>query len=265
MWHSGRWHCSPITCALRLLAGSVSPGVTARCYIAVCLAELGEITAGRGVGEDAVRLAEEVEHAYSMAVALWYVGMLSPPPERRSRGPSLGSNGAWHSARAPPSRCTSRCSPPPLGAAYALAGRAEEAHPLLDQTLEHVATGSRFYHHALRAHRAVRGAAAREPCGGRGHPRRATSSLSPVPTPDAAIKRTPIGSSVRSPGIASLRTSTRPSPTTARPSSWPRSWACARSWRTATAASAPSMPRLASASRLTLSSLPPSTSIGPWT
>src|SRR5215510_6069943 len=36
-----------------------------------------------------------------------------------------------------------------LGAAYALAGRGVAARPLLDQTLEHVATGGRFYHHAL--------------------------------------------------------------------------------------------------------------------
>jgi tetratricopeptide (TPR) repeat protein len=35
-----------------------------------------------------------------------------------------------------------------LGAAYVLAGRGVEARPLLDHTLEHVATGSRFYYHA---------------------------------------------------------------------------------------------------------------------
>ena len=38
--------------------------------------------------------------------------------------------------------------------------------------------------------------------------------------------------------------STRPKPTTARPSLWPRSWACARCRRTAISASARCMPRL---------------------
>ena len=52
------------------------PGVTSRGFVAVCLAELRDMTEGRGVGEEAVRLAEEVEHPYSIVVALWHVGVL---------------------------------------------------------------------------------------------------------------------------------------------------------------------------------------------
>ena len=52
-----------------------------------------------------------------------------------------------------------------LGMAYALAGRAPEAVPLLDQMLEHLATGSRVILPRARAHRAERGAAPRGPRG----------------------------------------------------------------------------------------------------
>jgi tetratricopeptide (TPR) repeat protein len=124
------------------------PGVSSRCYSAVCLAELGDITAGRGVGEDAVRLAEEVEQSYSIALALLYVGMLhlrqrdlqmAIPELERGLALCQSTNIRLHVPLLTAS----------LGAAYALAGRGVEARPLLDQTLEHVATGGRFYHHAL--------------------------------------------------------------------------------------------------------------------
>ena len=123
------------------------PGVGSRCYVAVCLAELGEITAGRGVGEDAVRLAEEVEHSYSIALALWYVGMfrlrqrdihMAIPVLERGLALCQSTNILLHVPLFTAS----------LGAAYALAGRGVEARPLLDQTLEHVTTGGRFLHHA---------------------------------------------------------------------------------------------------------------------
>ena len=62
------------------------PGVSARCYAAACLVELGEVTEGCSVGEDAVRLAEEVEHSYSMALALWFVGILRLRQRRHPDG-----------------------------------------------------------------------------------------------------------------------------------------------------------------------------------
>jgi hypothetical protein len=60
----------------------------------------------------------------------------------------------------------------------------------------------------------------------------------PVSTWNTDPKPGPSGSSVRSPRIAIPRTSTRPTRTTSRPLPWPESWACARSWPTATSASA---------------------------
>jgi tetratricopeptide (TPR) repeat protein len=123
------------------------PSVSARCYAAACLAELGEVTMGCSVGEEAVRLAEEVEHSYSLALALWYVGMFrlrqrdmhtAIPMLERGVALCQSTNILLHVPLFTAS----------LGAAYALAGRGVEARPLLDQTLEHVLTGGRFLHHA---------------------------------------------------------------------------------------------------------------------
>jgi len=40
--------------------------VSSRAYVAGCLAELGDFAEGRDVGEEAVRIAEAVEHSYSL-------------------------------------------------------------------------------------------------------------------------------------------------------------------------------------------------------
>jgi tetratricopeptide (TPR) repeat protein len=124
------------------------PGVTSRFYVAICLAELGEMTEGRGVGEDAVRLAEELEHPYSIAVALWHVGWLYLRQGDVHTAISVHERGLalCQSANNPLNATPLAAS---LGAAYALAGRAAEAHPLLDQTLERLATGSHMVAHAL--------------------------------------------------------------------------------------------------------------------
>src|SRR5262245_53698232 len=104
------------------------PGVGSRCYVAVCLAELGEITAGRGVGEDAVRLAEEVAHSYSIALALWYVGTFRLRQRDLQAAISMLERGL--------ALCQSTdillhvpLLTASLGAAYALAGRGVEARP----------------------------------------------------------------------------------------------------------------------------------------
>jgi tetratricopeptide (TPR) repeat protein len=127
----------------RLFLSSVS----ARCYAAACLAELGEVTAGCSVGEDAVRLAEEVKNSYSIALALWFVGILRlRQRDLQMAIPTLERGLALcQSANIPLHVPLFTAS---LAAAYVLAGRGLEARPLLDQTLEHVATGSRFYYHA---------------------------------------------------------------------------------------------------------------------
>jgi tetratricopeptide (TPR) repeat protein len=124
------------------------PAVSARCWVAGCLAELGGFAEGKGVGEEAVRMAETTERPFSIAAALLYVGLCA----RRQ--------GAPHQAISTLERGLALCQTTNiprlfpmaasyLSAAYALAGRAAEAHPLLDQVLERVAPGSRVLFHAL--------------------------------------------------------------------------------------------------------------------
>jgi tetratricopeptide (TPR) repeat protein len=122
--------------------------VSSRGYVAICLAELGEMTAGRDAAEDALQLAEEAEHPYSIAIALWHVGMLClRHRDIHTAIPVLERGLALcQSANIPLHIFLFTAS---LGAAYALAGRAAEALPLFDQALERVTTGRLLLLHAL--------------------------------------------------------------------------------------------------------------------
>jgi tetratricopeptide (TPR) repeat protein len=119
------------------------PAVSSRVFAVWSLAELGGFAEGRGVGEDAVRIAETVEQPYSMATALIAVGLLyrrqgdiakAIPTLERSLALCQSANISLFFPRIAS----------PLVVAYTLAGRAAEAMPLLDQMLERVATGSRI-------------------------------------------------------------------------------------------------------------------------
>jgi tetratricopeptide (TPR) repeat protein len=122
------------------------PAVMSRYYVAWSLVELGDFAEGSGVAEDAVRLAEAVEHPNSIGTALRGVGLLC-----RRQGdihkaiPMLERSLALsqHALLFLPMAASL------LGAAYALAGRTAETLPLLEQVLERIATGSRMFAHAL--------------------------------------------------------------------------------------------------------------------
>jgi tetratricopeptide (TPR) repeat protein len=122
------------------------PAVMSRYHAAWSLAELGRFAEGSGVAEEAARLAEAVGHPNSIGSALRGVGLLY-----RRQGdvhkaiPMLEGSLALsqHALLFLPVTASL------LGAAYALAGRAAEALPLLDQTMERVAAGSAMLAHAL--------------------------------------------------------------------------------------------------------------------
>jgi tetratricopeptide (TPR) repeat protein len=95
-----------------------------------------------------VRIAEDADRPYSLAIALTWVGLL------------LRRQGALHRAIPLLERGLTLCQTADfplifpvfaaiLGVAYALAGRMAEALPLLDQTLERVAAGNPILFHAL--------------------------------------------------------------------------------------------------------------------
>jgi tetratricopeptide (TPR) repeat protein len=126
----------------------VPPAVVSRGYTAGSLAALGDFAEGRGVAEEAVRLAEAVDHPYSLATALWYTGLVY-----RRQGalhtaiPMLQRSMAlYQTADIPMWRALTASI---LGASYALAGRAAEALPLLDEVLERVATARLLLLHTL--------------------------------------------------------------------------------------------------------------------
>jgi tetratricopeptide (TPR) repeat protein len=125
----------------------VLPAVLARGWVAWGLAELGDFAAAASMGEDAVRLVETVAHPPSMAVALAFVGLVYCRQGDVHTAIRVLEKGLALSQTANilafPIIATR------LGAAYALAGRAAEALPLLDQTLERVATGTPMLFHAL--------------------------------------------------------------------------------------------------------------------
>jgi predicted ATPase len=109
--------------------------VGSRAYLAMCLAELGAFAEGRGHGEDALQLAEAVDHPYSLACACYAVGILylrqgALPQAIGVLERGLALSEALHVPDMIP-LCRVR-----LGAAYALSGRVTEALPLLEQVLE---------------------------------------------------------------------------------------------------------------------------------
>ncbi len=124
------------------------PTVASRGYVTGCLAELGDFAEGRGVAEEAIRMAEMAEQPYSIAAAYWHAGLVSRRQGDLQRAvPALERSLALCQTATIPRLFPIAASI--LAAAYALAGRVAEALPLLDQTLERVATGSRVIFQAL--------------------------------------------------------------------------------------------------------------------
>src|SRR5262249_15117138 len=124
------------------------PAVVSRGHIAWSLAELGDFAEGNRVGEEAVRIAEEAEEPFSLAIALTWVGLLSRRQGALHRAIPLLERGL--------ALCQTADFPEPfaviapiLAATHALAGRMAEALPLLDQMLERVSPGSRMRFQAL--------------------------------------------------------------------------------------------------------------------
>jgi tetratricopeptide (TPR) repeat protein len=124
------------------------PAVVSRVFAIWNLAELGGFAEGRGVGEDAVQIAEAVEQPYSLATALIVIGLLYRRQGDIAKAISTLERALALCQSANISRFFPRIASP-LVAAYALAGRAAEALPFLDQMLERVAIGSRIADLAL--------------------------------------------------------------------------------------------------------------------
>ena len=117
------------------LGGAMVSSVHARALLAWCLAELGAFAEGRAHGEDALRLAEAVDHPYSLAWACVAVGHLSLRQGALPQAIGVLERGLALSEAQHFPRLMLLCRAR-LGAAYALAGRVSEALPLLEQVPE---------------------------------------------------------------------------------------------------------------------------------
>jgi class 3 adenylate cyclase/tetratricopeptide (TPR) repeat protein len=111
---------------------SALPSVISRAWLARCLAELGAFLEGSAHGEEAVRIAEAVDHPHSLIIAYLGVGFLSLRKRDLSRAILVLERGLdlcrisnillWF-----PDTTSA------LGCAYAFAGRVAEAVSLLEQ------------------------------------------------------------------------------------------------------------------------------------
>jgi tetratricopeptide (TPR) repeat protein len=125
------------------------PAVLSRAWLARCLTELGAFPEGITHGEEAVRIAEAVDHPYSLIYAYLGVGSLSLRTRDLSRAILVLE------------RCHDHCrvlnfrlwfseTASALGCAYALAGRVTEALPLLEEAEQTGAALGTTGGHALR-------------------------------------------------------------------------------------------------------------------
>jgi class 3 adenylate cyclase/tetratricopeptide (TPR) repeat protein len=123
------------------------PALSARGFVAWCLSELGDFAEGSAAEEEAVRLAEAIDDPYTIVAGLMVVGSLHLRQGSSHKAIPLLERGLalCQSANVPRFLPMTACS---LGTAYALAGRAAEALPLLEPVLERVVSGSRVFLHA---------------------------------------------------------------------------------------------------------------------
>jgi tetratricopeptide (TPR) repeat protein len=123
--------------------------VYARAWLAWCLAELGDFTAGVARGEEAVAIAESADHAYSRGLAAWGLGTLHVVRGDAERAIAVLERGLVVTRMAGIPLLFPFVAAP-LGVAYSLAGRADEAVPLLEQSLRQATAMDLLANHALR-------------------------------------------------------------------------------------------------------------------
>ena len=154
------------------------PAVLSRAWLARCLAELGAFAEGSAHAEEAVRIAEAVDHPNSLIHAYLGVGFLSLRQGDLSRAIPVLERGLdlcrvyniliWFPETAAA-----------LGCAYACAGRVAEALPLLEQAEQSGAAMGTMGGQSLRVGYVERGLSAGRPHGGGG----ANSRACPRPLP----------------------------------------------------------------------------------
>jgi len=124
------------------------PSVISRTFLVCSLAERGEFSEGFARAEEAVRVAEAVDHPFSLIVACYGLGSVFLVKGDFQKAVSVLERGLQlcHVANLPvlfPEIASA------LGSAYALSGRVAEALPLLEQGVEQAALASVMFDHSL--------------------------------------------------------------------------------------------------------------------
>ncbi|HEY7067125.1 MAG TPA: tetratricopeptide repeat protein [Chloroflexota bacterium] len=108
------------------------PGATSRANLSICLAAIGQFAAGLGPAEEAIRIAEAVDDAYSIASVYTALGRLYLERGDYDRAVPLLERSV-HVCRVTPVPIQLRPSAAHLGYAYAMLGRVEEGLSLLEE------------------------------------------------------------------------------------------------------------------------------------
>ncbi|MGH8068975.1 MAG: ATP-binding protein [Candidatus Entotheonellia bacterium] len=120
------------------------PSVQCRGHVVQCLAEQGRFAEGNVYLDEAVRIAERVEHTITLLHAYFAVGFLSLRRGDLPRAIPILERGLALSQSRQQRAAFPRVAAV-LGAAYTLAGRSVEALPLLEQAVEQ-STSRRYLH-----------------------------------------------------------------------------------------------------------------------
>jgi tetratricopeptide (TPR) repeat protein len=114
------------------------PAVTARAYLVACLGEIGQFDEGIALGEEAVRIAEEANHAFSIGQAYINLGVLYIRRGSLDRALATLQQGAAMGGVSKVSALSIGFATA-LGYAYARSGRLGEALPLLEDGVRQAA------------------------------------------------------------------------------------------------------------------------------
>jgi class 3 adenylate cyclase/tetratricopeptide (TPR) repeat protein len=126
------------------------PSVFSRSWLAWCLAARGEFAEGFARGEEAVQLAEAVDHPYSLIIACFGLGALLILKGDLDKAVAVLERGlVVHQMANTPLLFPFVASP--LGYAYVLSGRTSEGPRLLEQAVEQAASMNLMANHSLRA------------------------------------------------------------------------------------------------------------------
>jgi class 3 adenylate cyclase/tetratricopeptide (TPR) repeat protein len=125
------------------------PSVFSRAYLAWCLAECGQFVEGIAHGEDAVQIAESVDHPYSLTAANFSAGLVYLRQGDLHHATPILERGLTlcHKANA---LIWLPWGASALGYAYSLGGRVADGIPLLEQAVERAASMTMMVEQSLR-------------------------------------------------------------------------------------------------------------------